>query len=77
MMTGVRLHAQNHTGFRKVTPHHNTGAKLVAQSKVKRLINQITSSIGIGAKSTSVRLRNGNAEERKLVGESLAVVGLK
>lgn len=57
------LHAQIalHTGFLKLTPHHNTGARFVAQSNVNKLMNQIIPRTGIGARRTSVRLRNGRA----------------
>lgn len=51
----------SHTGFRKLTPHHSTGARLVAQSNVNRLISHKMKSIGIGTNSTSVRLRKGRA----------------
>lgn len=50
-----------YTGFLKFTPHHRTGAKFVAQSKVNKLISQSTTSTGMGARSTSVRLRKGSA----------------
>lgn len=51
----------SYTGFLRLTPHHSTGAKFVAQSNVKRLMSQRTARTGIGASRTSVRLRNGNA----------------
>jgi len=50
-----------HTAFLKLTPHHSTGARFVAQSKVKRLMIHMMTSTGMGANSTSVRLRKGRA----------------
>ncbi len=44
-----------------MTPHHNTGARFVAQSNVKRLMIHRITSTGMGANSTSVRLRKGKA----------------
>jgi hypothetical protein len=55
------LKAHNYTAFRRFTPHHRTGARLVAQSKVNRLMNQRMTSTGTGARRTSVRLRKGSA----------------
>lgn len=55
-----------YTALRKLTPHHNTGARLVAQSNVKRLISHITTSTGTGASSTSVLLRKGRAVINKV-----------
>lgn len=51
----------DHTALRRFTPHHSTGARLVAQSKVNKLMNQRMTSTGIGARRTSVRLRKGRA----------------
>jgi hypothetical protein len=51
----------DYTAFRRFTPHHKTGARLVAQSKVNRLMNQVMTSTGTGARRTSVRLRKGRA----------------
>lgn len=53
-----------YTGLRRPTPHHSTGAKLVAQSNVKRLMTHRITSTGMGTKSTSVRLKNGRAKGR-------------
>lgn len=49
------------TGF-EPTPHHITGAKLLAQSNVNKLMNHKTSNTGMGESRISVRLRNGNAK---------------
>jgi len=53
--------AKDHTALRRFTPHHRTGARLVAQSKVNKLMNQRMTSTGTGARRTSVRLRKGRA----------------
>ena len=50
-----------YTGALRLTPHHKTGARFVAQSKVNKLISQMMISTGIGARSTSVLLRKGKA----------------
>lgn len=58
------------TGFLKLTPAQSTGARFVAQSNVKRLTSQMMTRTGIGANSTSVRLRKGiagNAVSRQSV----------
>ena len=55
----------NQTGFLKPTPHHNTGAKFVAQSNVNKLISHKTMRTGMGASRTSVRLRKGSAVEKR------------
>jgi len=59
-----------YTALRKVTPHHSTGARFVAQSKVKRLMSQITTRTGTGASRTSVLLRNGRAVVKRSVSVS-------
>jgi hypothetical protein len=51
-----------YTAFLRFTPHHKTGARLVAQSKVNKLINHVMTSTGTGARRTSVRLRKGKAK---------------
>jgi hypothetical protein len=51
----------NYTAFRRFTPHHKTGARLVAQSNVNRLMNHVLTSTGTGARRTSVLLRKGRA----------------
>ena len=58
---GEDIYLSYHTGFLKLTPHHNTGAKFVAQSKVNRLMTHMMTNTGIGASRTSVRLRKGRA----------------
>lgn len=50
-----------YTALRRFTPHHRTGARLVAQSKVNKLMSQMMTRTGTGAKRTSVRLRKGKA----------------
>lgn len=51
----------SHTELRSRTPHHKTGARLVAQSNVNRLISQMTASTGIGDNTISVLPRKGKA----------------
>jgi len=50
-----------YTAFRRLTPHHSTGAKFVAQSKVNRLTSQTITRTGMGARRISVRARKGSA----------------
>jgi hypothetical protein len=61
-IAGFAQGTDDHTALRRFTPHHRTGARLVAQSKVNRLMNQRITSTGMGARRTSVRLRKGRAD---------------
>lgn len=56
-----------------MTPHHKTGARLVAQSNVNRLMTQRITRTGIGARRTSVRLRKGRAARSLVSKRSLRV----